>query len=84
MTIGAVFLAVTGAEALYVDLGHFGRKPIVLAWLAIVFPVPAAQLFRAGRLRARRTAASPDNPFFEMLPGWALIADGRDWRRRRR
>ncbi|TGR98791.1 potassium transporter Kup, partial [Mesorhizobium sp. M2E.F.Ca.ET.209.01.1.1] len=38
VTVGAVFLAVTGAEALYADLGHFGRKPIVLAWLAIVFP----------------------------------------------
>ncbi|RWM71024.1 KUP/HAK/KT family potassium transporter, partial [Mesorhizobium sp.] len=38
VTIGAIFLAVTGAEALYADLGHFGRKPIVLAWLAIVFP----------------------------------------------
>ncbi|TIP77358.1 MAG: potassium transporter Kup, partial [Mesorhizobium sp.] len=38
LTVGAVFLAVTGAEALYVDLGHFGRRPIVLAWFWIVFP----------------------------------------------
>ena len=48
VTIGAVFLAVTGAEALYVDLGHFGRKPIVLAWLAIVFPCLLLNYFGQG------------------------------------
>ena len=48
VTIGAVFLAVTGAEALYVDLGHFGRKPIVTAWLAIVFPCLLLNYFGQG------------------------------------
>ena len=47
-TIGAVFLAVTGAEALYVDLGHFGRKPIVLAWFWIVFPCLLLNYFGQG------------------------------------
>ena len=50
--IGAIFLAVTGAEALYADLGHFGRRPIVLAWLCDRVSLPAAQLFRPGCLRA--------------------------------
>ena len=62
VTIGAVFLAVTGAEALYVDLGHFGRRPIVLAWLAIVFPCLLLNYFGQGafvwRMAARRTIRS--------------------------
>ena len=73
VTIGAIFLAVTGAEALYADLGHFGRKPIVLAWLCDRLSLPAAQLFRAGRVRAGAMAASVGHPFFEMNEGWALI-----------
>src|SRR6187397_2826949 len=48
LTIGAVFLAVTGAEALYVDLGHFGRRPIVLGWLSIVFPSLLLNYFGQG------------------------------------
>ena len=72
VTIGAVFLAVTGAEALYVDLGHFGRKPIVLAWLAIVFPSLLLNYFGQGAFVLAHGGV-PDNPFFEMLPGWALV-----------
>jgi KUP system potassium uptake protein len=72
VTIGAVFLAVTGAEALYVDLGHFGRRPIVLAWLAIVFPSLLLNYFGQGAYVLSHGGA-PTNPFFQMLPGWALI-----------
>ena len=49
ITLGAVFLAVTGAEALYADLGHFGRRPIQVAWLFFVLPGAGPQLFRTGR-----------------------------------
>ena len=52
--LGAVFLAVTGGEALYADLGHFGRKPIQAAWFGLVLPCAAAQLFRPGRVGAGR------------------------------
>jgi KUP system potassium uptake protein len=72
VTIGAVFLAVTGAEALYVDLGHFGRRPIVLAWLAIVFPSLLLNYFGQGAFVLSHGGV-PDNPFFEMLPGWARM-----------
>lgn len=72
VTIGAVFLAVTGAEALYVDLGHFGRRPIVLAWLAIVFPSLLLNYFGQGAFVLSH-GGQPHNPFFEMQPLWALV-----------
>jgi KUP system potassium uptake protein len=72
ITVGAVFLAVTGAEALYVDLGHFGRRPIVLTWFSIVFPCLLLNYFGQGAyVLARGTV--PDMPFFEMLPSWGLV-----------
>ncbi|MEY9627736.1 potassium transporter Kup [Sinorhizobium fredii] len=71
-TIGAVFLAVTGAEALYVDLGHFGRKPIVLAWLCIAFPCLLLNYTGQGAFVLTRTDL-PANVFFDMQPGWALL-----------
>lgn len=72
ITIGAVFLAVTGAEALYVDLGHFGRRPIVLAWAWIVFPCLLLNYFGQGAFIMAH-AGTPTNPFFEMLPEWGLL-----------
>src|SRR5690606_28861505 len=72
VTVGAVFLAVTGAEALYVDLGHFGRKPIVLTWFWVVFPCLLLTYFRQGAFVLSH-GGKPDNPFFQMLPGWALV-----------
>ena len=72
VTLGAVFLAVTGAEALYADLGHFGRKPIQVAWLAVVFPALAINYMGQGAL----VLAHPghiENPFFLLYPSWALI-----------
>lgn len=71
-TIGAIFLAVTGAEALYVDLGHFGRGPIVLAWLSIVFPCLLLNYVGQGAFVLTR-GELPENVFFDMQPGWALL-----------
>ena len=72
LTLGAVFLAVTGAEALYADLGHFGRRPIQTAWLTIVLPSLAVNYLGQGVL----VLAKPDaleNPFFLLYPDWALL-----------
>ena len=72
VTLGAVFLAVTGAEALYADLGHFGKKPIQIAWLLIVLPSLALNYFGQGALVIADPKAI-ENPFFLMFPDWALI-----------
>ena len=72
LVLGAVFLAVTGAEALYVDLGHFGRKPIIFAWLALVFPCLLLNYFGQGAFALTHSEHS-DNPFFQMQPDWALL-----------
>src|SRR5215470_13359925 len=72
VTLGAVFLAVTGAEALYADLGHFGKKPIQTAWLFIVLPSLALNYFGQGALVIADPKAI-ENPFFLMFPEWALI-----------
>ena len=72
VTVGAVFLAVTGAEALYVDLGHFGRRPIVLTWFSIVFPCLLLNYFGQGAF-VLANGGKPHNPFFQMLPEWGLL-----------
>jgi KUP system potassium uptake protein len=72
ITLGAVFLAVTGAEALYADLGHFGKKPIQTAWLVIVLPSLALNYLGQGALVLGNPRAI-DNPFFLMFPKWALV-----------
>jgi KUP system potassium uptake protein len=72
VTLGAVFLAVTGAEALYADLGHFGKKPIQTAWLFIVLPSLALNYLGQGALVIADPKAV-ENPFFLMFPDWALI-----------
>jgi KUP system potassium uptake protein len=72
LILGSVFLAVTGAEALYADLGHFGRGPIRTAWLYIAFPCLALNYLGQGAL----VIGSPDmleNPFFRLYPEWALV-----------
>jgi KUP system potassium uptake protein len=71
-TLGAVFLAVTGAEALYADLGHFGRGPIKLAWLCLVLPALAVNYLGQGALVFANPKAI-ENPFYLMYPDWALI-----------
>ena len=72
VTLGAVFLAVTGAEALYADLGHFGKRPIQTAWLAIVLPSLALNYLGQGAL-VIGNAQAVENPFFLMFPDWALV-----------
>ncbi len=70
--LGAVVLCVTGAEALYADLGHFGKKPIRLAWFAVVMPALTLNYFGQGALLLREPQAVK-NPFYLMAPEWALI-----------
>ncbi len=70
--LGAVVLCVTGAEALYADLGHFGKKPIRLAWFAIVMPALTVNYFGQGALLLERPDAVK-NPFYLLAPEWALL-----------
>lgn len=70
--LGAVVLCVTGGEALYADMGHFGKKPIRLAWFAIVMPALTLNYFGQGALLLDKPE-SVKNPFFLMAPDWALI-----------
>lgn len=73
VVIGAIFLAITGAEALYVDLGHFGRRPIVIAWFALVFPCLLLNYFGQGAFVLFHGVGETDNPFFQMHPDWFLL-----------
>ncbi|MDM0042113.1 potassium transporter Kup [Variovorax sp. J22G21] len=70
--LGAVFLAFTGGEALYADMGHFGARPIRLAWTFIAMPGLALNYFGQGALVLGNPAAV-DNPFFRMFPAWAVV-----------
>ena len=70
--LGLVFLAVTGAEALYADLGHFGRKPIQTAWFWLVLPALTLNYFGQGALVLQHPEAI-ENPFFLLYPDWALV-----------
>lgn len=68
--LGSVFLVVTGGEALYADMGHFGRKPIRLAWFTVVLPALLLNYFGQGALLLENPAA--ENPFYHLAPSWAL------------
>jgi KUP system potassium uptake protein len=72
ITLGAVFLAVTGAEALYADLGHFGRGPIRTAWLFVALPALVLNYLGQGALLLAHPKAI-ENPFFLLYPDWALL-----------
>ncbi|HKX40608.1 MAG TPA: potassium transporter Kup [Burkholderiaceae bacterium] len=72
LVLGAVFLAVTGAEALYADMGHFGKRPIRVAWFVLVFPALVLNYFGQGALMLVEPAKA-DNPFFNMVPNWFLL-----------
>ena len=72
LVLGAVVLAVTGAEALYVDMGHFGKRPIRLAWFTIVFPALVLNYFGQGALLLIDGAAARQ-PFFLLVPAWGLL-----------
>jgi KUP system potassium uptake protein len=72
LALGAVFLAVTGGEALYTDMGHFGRKPIQWAWFCLVFPALTLNYLGQGAM----VLADPSklaNPFYLLAPSWALL-----------
>lgn len=69
--LGAVFLVVTGGEALYADMGHFGRRPIQLAWVAVVMPGLVLNYFGQGALVLAHPEATK-NPFFYLAPSWGL------------
>ena len=71
VALGAIVLAVTGAEALYADMGHFGRAPIRLAWLGLVFPALVLNYFGQGALVLRDPAAL-EHPFYHLAPSWLL------------
>jgi KUP system potassium uptake protein len=70
--LGAVVLCVTGGEALYADMGHFGKKPIRVAWFSIVMPALTLNYFGQGALLLEHPEAVK-NPFFMMAPSWALL-----------
>src|ERR1700732_2962116 len=72
VVLGAVALAITGGEALYADMGHFGRFPIRLAWFALVLPALVLNYFGQGALILGDKTAI-ENPFFRMVPGWGLF-----------
>ncbi len=72
LALGAVFLVVTGSEALYADMGHFGKGPIRLGWFALVFPALLVHYFGQGALLLDDPSAI-DNPFFRMPPDWAVL-----------
>ncbi len=71
LVLGAVFLVVTGGEALYADLGHFGHRAIQLAWFSSAFPALLLNYFGQGALLLRDPAAAV-NPFYHLAPSWAL------------
>jgi KUP system potassium uptake protein len=72
-SLAAVVLAVTGAEALYADMGHFGRGPITRAWLFLVFPACILNYLGQGALVLSDPAKAIANPFFLLVPGWGRV-----------
>jgi KUP system potassium uptake protein len=71
LVLGSVFLAVTGGEALYADMGHFGKRPIRFAWFVLVLPALLINYFGQGALVIADPTAA-EHPFFQLAPGWAL------------
>src|SRR5215217_3158160 len=72
VALGAIVLAVTGAEALYADMGHFGKTPIRLAWLGLVLPGLVLNYFGQGALLLR-DASALEHPFYHLAPGWGVF-----------
>lgn len=71
LALGAIFLVVTGSEALYADMGHFGKRPIRIAWFSLVFPALLLNYYGQGALMISRPGVI--NPFYQMAPNWALV-----------
>lgn len=72
LALGGVFLVATGSEALYADMGHFGTKPIRLAWFGLVFPALVLNYFGQGALLLNNPEAI-ENPFYSLAPSWAVL-----------
>ena len=72
LAMGSVFLAVTGAETLYADMGHFGRRAVAVSWLGLVYPCLMLNYFGQGALLLT-TPAAVENPFYLMAPDWARL-----------
>ncbi|MCM2280145.1 MAG: potassium transporter Kup [Oligoflexia bacterium] len=72
LVLGAVVLCITGAEALYADMGHFGKRPIRLGWFALVFPALLLNYFGQGALILERGEDAFHNPFYGLVSGWVL------------
>ena len=75
IVLGSVFLVVTGGEALYADMGHFGRKPIIRGWFYVAYPGLILQYFGQGALvlREGNIPSTVSNPFFHMVPSWGVL-----------
>ena len=72
LVLGAVFLAVTGCEALYADMGHFGARPIRRIWFVLVFPALLLNYFGQGALLMTAPAGSVTDPFYQLAPSWTI------------
>jgi KUP system potassium uptake protein len=72
LILGAVVLCITGAEAVYADMGHFGKRPIRLAWFLAVFPALLLNYFGQGAVLLERGAAAVENPFYALVDGWLV------------
>lgn len=72
VALGAIFLVVTGGEALYADMGHFGRKPIILGWFALVMPALLLNYYGQGAMILHSKGAAVTQPFYHLAPDWAL------------
>lgn len=72
LLLGSVVLCVTGGEALYADMGHFGKRPIRWAWFGVVFPALLCNYFGQGAVLLERGEAARENPFFAMVPGMLI------------
>lgn len=72
LALGSVFLVVTGGEALYADLGHFGRRPIQIGWFVVVLPALVLNYFGQGALLLQDPAAVA-SPFFRLMPAWGTL-----------
>ena len=72
VVLGAVFLVVTGGEAMYADMGHFGRRPIQLAWFGLVLPALLLNYYGQGAMLIHSQGQSANQPFYNLAPDWAL------------
>jgi KUP system potassium uptake protein len=72
LVLGSVVLAITGGEALYADMGHFGRRPIRIAWFAVAMPALVANYFGQGAVLLTEGAQAATSPFYALTPGWQI------------